>query len=57
MLYMKVEVIKVLERFVNLKVDNPQKSDCVTRALCKGCFHTWRKEMITLAAIGIVNLF
>ena len=53
----KVEVHTVLKRFIDLKVDNLPESECATLALCKGSFITWRKEMITLAPIGIVHLF
>jgi hypothetical protein len=52
----RVEVINVFESLVHLKVDTP-KPDCDTLALCKGCFLTWKKEMITFASIGIVHIF
>ena len=53
----RVEVHKVLERFLDIKVDNLPELECATLALCKGSFISWRKEMITLAPIGIVHLF
>ena len=36
----KVEAHKVLERFLDLKVDNLLESECATHALCKGSFIT-----------------
>ena len=45
---LKVEVAKVIEVFVNLKVDNPPETDCDTLGKCKGYFVMWRKELIRL---------
>ena len=43
-----VEVIKVIEEFVCLKLENPPKEEVQTLGLSKGYFLMWPKELIRL---------